>query len=100
MATEEILRTPPSDYAMIGGIGEGLYSNFYHELNGEILKRLEVEKAVAPHFAWDFWACVWKDHETGRWFEMVKRYHEHVDTIEGESAREVIEATNEKYGRE
>jgi hypothetical protein len=88
------LITPPTEYEEIGTV----YSNFGHELDDGVAKRLETEKVSAAHCAWDFWALIWKDQTTGKWHEMVKQYREHVDTLTADTLKDVIEATNEKYG--
>lgn len=86
------MKTPPADYENVGNV----YSNFDHQIDEEVSARLAKGHVVAEHTAWDFFALIWM--EDGKFYEMVKRYQRHVDTVEGDGALEVIRATNEKYG--
>lgn len=90
----KVLKVPPPDYEHIGNI----YSNFDHELDKKVEDLVSKGNVVAYHTAWNFFAVVWV--QGGRWYEMVKQHRQHVDTIEGASAIDVIRITNGKYGSE
>ncbi len=73
-----------------------VYSNFDHVLDVSVVALLESETLRAHHAAWDFSGQVYK--QDGRWFEEIRCYGAVVDLLEGDSAEDVIEQANAKYG--
>lgn len=80
-------------------VEESIYSNFDHVLNKSVEESLKNDSSLfSRHPAWNFNARVY--FENGKWFSEVWRYHKIVATLEGDSAKEVIDQANLKWGDE
>ena len=79
-------------------LGE-VYSNFDHKLEDDVVEKLKgTENSFAQHSAWGF--CGYVYFQGDKWHEDVWRNNIFRQTIDGDSAIEVIEQAIDKYGSE
>lgn len=77
-----------------------VYSNYDHELDGEIASVLERDgELYGQHAAWDFCGWVWRLPD-GRWVDQVWRYGAPVEDVIGETLQEVIDEANDRWGHQ
>lgn len=83
-----------------GETAEPVYANCDHQLNAAVVAELEANPSLcAQHASWNFCGYVWRGRD-GVWRDEVWRYHSPVQTFEGESAQDVIDAANDTYGHD
>lgn len=79
-------------------MGDSLYSNYDHKMSLEVeeMLRLNPLKLWAAHAGWDYFGRVWFDGQ--KWHSDVKVHGDVVAHIDGDSARQVIDATIASFG--
>ncbi len=75
-----------------------VFSNFDHTIHSESLKLVEAGTHQGQHAAWDFCGWVWYDVDKKKWFEEIWRHAAHVETLEGDTFREVIDEAIDRFG--
>ena len=83
--------TLPDDLESIGDI----MSNFGHEIDSDAEDKLKAGGVYGGYPAWNFYAYVWWD---SRFKAMIKQYRVHVNTIEADSLREIMDIASQYYG--
>ena len=77
-------------------IGESVMSNFDHQIDLGIAKKLKDGKYYSGYPAYNFHGTVWYDN--GKWKCKIKRYRIHIDTIIADTLEEIMNEASEKYG--
>lgn len=86
------MKTLPDDFEHVGV----LMSNFDGEIEEGAEEKLKAGSTWGEYTALNFWAAVWWD---GSKFQaMIKQFHAHIDTIEADSLREIMDEASDKYG--
>lgn len=94
MASEQnILMTRP------GVEIDTVYSNSDHEMDYDVVKRLDEGDCYSSHTAWDFCGYVWRLPD-GRWVDQIWQYKEAVADLIADSIEDVIHEANDQYGSE
>lgn len=78
--------------------GEEVMSNFDHEINPEIVKKLREGGYYADYPGWNFHGQVWYDN--GKWKCAIRRYCAHVETIVADTLEEIMGQASQKYGHD
>ena len=89
----EILKTPPENYT---DSGLELMSNFDHEIDEEVEAKAKATNIVVEYPAMNFYGSVWFEENT--WYCKVLRYGCHVETIKGDTPKDIMEEATDEYG--
>lgn len=75
-----------------------IMSNFDHDIVNGAEEKLKPGDVWGEYTAWYFWAAVWWN---GKKFKaMIKKYCEHVDTLESDSLQGIMDEACKRYGGE
>jgi len=86
------MKTLPDDFENI----EVLMSNFDGEVEEGAEEELKAGSTWGEYTAWNFCTAVWWD---GSKFQaIIKQFHAHIDTIEADSLKEIMNKASGKYG--
>ncbi len=73
-------------------------SNFDHEIDEDIAKKLYNGKTFATYPAWNFHGTVWYEKKSKKFNCAIMQYHELVNTLKKDSLQEVMETASDLYG--
>lgn len=91
-----MLEIVPNSYIKI----ERVATNYNHSVDEIVRKRLEKENIWAPYYAWNFYGLVWFDKEKKIFKCMIKQRHEHIETIEAKTIKQIMKIASDKYGHD
>lgn len=79
-------------------LADPIMSNFNHKVNPEIAGKVVSGEYFAPYTAWNFYGEVWFEKESNKWLCKIKRFGDHIDTIEADSPHEILIIASDRYG--
>lgn len=79
---------------------EAVMSNFDHEINESIAKKLKKENIYSQYAGWNFCGYVWWNRKIKKWCCEVWQYRSHVETITANTLNEIMEDVSNKYGND
>ena len=88
-----VLKTMVSDLIRLN---DDVYSNFDHVLDIDVVNQLKQGGYFSAHVAWDFVGYVY--FYENKWHEEIWVYGIPMETLSGDSIKDVANKANKKYG--
>lgn len=87
------LESRPKNYT---DIGDCVMSNCDHLIDHTTADKLKQSKHWSQYAGWNFCGYVWWNKD--KWSCEVWQYHEHVDTIHGDTLQDIMDEVSVEYG--
>jgi hypothetical protein len=90
--TKKELESVPHDLKFIGE----LMSNFDHKIKNNAEGILKNDRVCGQYPAWNFFGLLW--YAENKFKCHIAQYHQHINTIEGDTLQEIMEKASDLYG--